>query len=114
LGAGLTIHSYKKFNVTKSQRGGQGPNWSVQPYDDDDDGDDILISAGMNFRDKKKFRYYIPAYTGPFRTLPTFVSQTVITLLKLRQINIILYFHVGQVAKHLRNGSITTNDTILI
>jgi hypothetical protein len=109
LGAGLTIYPCKKFNVTKSQRGGQGPNWSVQPYDDDDDdddGDDILISAGMKFRDKKKFRYYIPAYTGPFRTLPTFVSQTVTTLLKLRQINIRLYFHVGQVAKYLRNGSI--------
>jgi hypothetical protein len=30
---------------------------------------DILISAGMKFRNKKKFRYGIPAYTGPFRAL---------------------------------------------
>jgi hypothetical protein len=27
----------------------------------------ILISAGMIFRNKKKFRFGIPAYTGPFR-----------------------------------------------
>jgi hypothetical protein len=27
----------------------------------------ILISAGMKFRNKKKFRHNIPAYTGPFR-----------------------------------------------
>jgi hypothetical protein len=31
----------------------------------------ILISAGKKFRNKKKFRYVIPAYTGPFRALPT-------------------------------------------
>jgi hypothetical protein len=29
----------------------------------------ILISAGMKFRNKEKFRYGIPAYTGPFRAL---------------------------------------------
>jgi hypothetical protein len=28
-----------------------------------------LISAGMKFRNKEKFRYGIPAYTGPFRVL---------------------------------------------
>jgi hypothetical protein len=28
------------------------------------------ISAGIRFRNKKKSRYGIPAYTGPFRTLP--------------------------------------------
>jgi hypothetical protein len=29
----------------------------------------ILISAGMRFWNKKKFRYGIPVYTGLFRTL---------------------------------------------
>jgi hypothetical protein len=29
----------------------------------------ILIRAGMKFRKKKKFRYGIPAYTGPFPAL---------------------------------------------
>jgi hypothetical protein len=31
----------------------------------------ILISAGMKFRNKKKFRYGIPAYIGPFLRLYT-------------------------------------------
>jgi hypothetical protein len=35
LGAGLRIHPYKSVIVTKPQRGGQGPNWAVEPYDDD-------------------------------------------------------------------------------
>jgi hypothetical protein len=30
---------------------------------------DILISAGVKFRYKKKFRYSIPAYTDPFRAM---------------------------------------------
>jgi hypothetical protein len=29
----------------------------------------VLISAGMKFRNKKKFRHVIPAYTGPFGAL---------------------------------------------
>jgi hypothetical protein len=29
----------------------------------------MLVSAGMKFRNKKKFRYGIPAYTGPFEAL---------------------------------------------
>jgi hypothetical protein len=29
----------------------------------------ILISAGMKFRNKKKFLYGMPAHTGPFRAL---------------------------------------------
>jgi hypothetical protein len=29
----------------------------------------ILTSAGMKFKNKNKFLYGIPAYTGPFRTL---------------------------------------------
>jgi hypothetical protein len=29
----------------------------------------VFISAGTKFRNKKKFRYGIPAYTGPFRAL---------------------------------------------
>jgi hypothetical protein len=29
----------------------------------------ILKSAGMKFRNEKKFRYGIPAYTGPIRAL---------------------------------------------
>jgi hypothetical protein len=40
LGAGLTIQLSKKVIVTKSQRGGQGLIWAVEPYDDDDDDDD--------------------------------------------------------------------------
>jgi hypothetical protein len=36
LGAGLTIQPRKKVIVTKHQRGGQGPIWAVEPYDDDD------------------------------------------------------------------------------
>jgi hypothetical protein len=35
LGAGLTIEPRKKVIVTKPQRGGQGRNWAVKPYDDD-------------------------------------------------------------------------------
>jgi hypothetical protein len=27
---------------------------------------DVLISAGNKFRNNKKFRHEIPAYTGPF------------------------------------------------
>jgi hypothetical protein len=30
----------------------------------------ILISAGKKSRNKMKFRYDIPAYTGPIRELP--------------------------------------------
>jgi hypothetical protein len=37
LGAGLTIQPCKKVIVKKPQIGGQGPNWAVEPYDDDDD-----------------------------------------------------------------------------
>jgi hypothetical protein len=40
LGAGLTIQPHKKVIVTKPQRGGQGPIWAVEPYDDDDDDDE--------------------------------------------------------------------------
>jgi hypothetical protein len=40
LGAGLTIQPRKKVIVTNPQRGGQGPNLAVEPYDDDDDDDD--------------------------------------------------------------------------
>jgi hypothetical protein len=29
----------------------------------------ILVSAGIKFGNKKKFRYSIPAYTSPFRAL---------------------------------------------
>jgi hypothetical protein len=29
----------------------------------------ILINAGMKYRNKKKFHFGIPAYTGPFRAL---------------------------------------------
>jgi hypothetical protein len=29
----------------------------------------VFISAGMKFRNKKKFRCGIPAYTGPYRAL---------------------------------------------
>jgi hypothetical protein len=29
----------------------------------------VLIGAGMKFRNKKKFRYGIPPYTGPFQVL---------------------------------------------
>jgi hypothetical protein len=36
LGVGVTIQPCKKVIVTKPQRGGQGPNWAVEPYDDDD------------------------------------------------------------------------------
>jgi hypothetical protein len=31
----------------------------------------LLISAGMKFRNKNKFWYGIPAYTGPLRVLQT-------------------------------------------
>jgi hypothetical protein len=40
--------------------------------------DYILISAGMIFRNRK-FRYGIPAYTGPFRALVTTVYQPTLT-----------------------------------
>jgi len=39
-GPPCTIQPCKKVIVTKPQRGGQGPNWGVEPYDDDDDDDD--------------------------------------------------------------------------
>jgi hypothetical protein len=44
LGAGLTIQPRKKVIVKKPHKGegGQGPNWAVEPYDDDDDGDELL------------------------------------------------------------------------
>jgi hypothetical protein len=29
----------------------------------------ILVSAGVKFRNRKKFRFGIPVYTGPFRAL---------------------------------------------
>jgi hypothetical protein len=29
----------------------------------------VLMSTGMKFRNRKKFQYDIPAYTGPFRAL---------------------------------------------
>jgi hypothetical protein len=35
LGAGLTIQPCKKVIVTNPQWGGQGPNWAVEPYDDE-------------------------------------------------------------------------------
>jgi hypothetical protein len=31
-----------------------------------------MISAGMKFRNKKTFRYGIPAYSGPFQALRVF------------------------------------------
>jgi hypothetical protein len=31
----------------------------------------MLISSGTKFRNKKKFQYGMPAYTGPFRALDT-------------------------------------------
>jgi hypothetical protein len=34
LGAGLTVQPCKKVIVKKPQRGGQGLNWAVEPYDD--------------------------------------------------------------------------------
>jgi hypothetical protein len=43
LGAELTIQPWKKVIVTKPQWGGQGPNWAVEPYDDDDDGDLFVV-----------------------------------------------------------------------
>jgi hypothetical protein len=42
LGTGLTIQPRKKVIVKKPQRAGQGLNWAVEPYDDDDD-DVVLI-----------------------------------------------------------------------
>jgi hypothetical protein len=37
-GAGLTIQPRKKgYCYETPKRGGQGPNWAVEPYDDDDD-----------------------------------------------------------------------------
>jgi hypothetical protein len=32
-------------------------------------GNNILLGSGMKFRNEKKFRYGIPAYTCPFRAL---------------------------------------------
>jgi hypothetical protein len=37
----------------------------VRPYSS------MLISSGTKFRNKKKFQYGMPAYTGPFRALDT-------------------------------------------
>jgi hypothetical protein len=37
LGAGLTIQPRKKIIVTNPIRGGLGPNWAVDPYDDDEE-----------------------------------------------------------------------------
>jgi hypothetical protein len=45
LGAGLTIQPRKKVIVAKPQRGGQGPIWAVEAYDDDDD--KCLIGYGI-------------------------------------------------------------------
>jgi hypothetical protein len=36
LGAVLTIQPRKKVIVRNPNRGGQGPNWAVELYDDDD------------------------------------------------------------------------------
>jgi hypothetical protein len=35
LGVGLTIQPCKKVLLRNPKRGGQGPNWAVEPYDDD-------------------------------------------------------------------------------
>jgi hypothetical protein len=35
LGAGLTTSPVKRLLLRNPMRGGQGPNWAVQPYDDD-------------------------------------------------------------------------------
>jgi hypothetical protein len=43
LGTGLTIQPHKKVIVEKPQRGGQGPIWAVETYDDDGDDDKCLI-----------------------------------------------------------------------
>jgi hypothetical protein len=32
----------KRLLLRNSIRGGQGPNWAVEPYDDDDDDDDEM------------------------------------------------------------------------
>jgi hypothetical protein len=37
LGAGLKIKPREKVIVKKPHRGGQDPNWAVEPYDEDDD-----------------------------------------------------------------------------
>jgi hypothetical protein len=37
---GLVLQLCKKVIVTKPQRGGHGPVWAVEQYDDDDDDDD--------------------------------------------------------------------------
>jgi hypothetical protein len=37
LGAGLTIQTSKTLLLRNPNWGGQGPNWAVEPYDDDDD-----------------------------------------------------------------------------
>jgi hypothetical protein len=42
LRVGLTIQPCKKVTITKPQRGGWGPIWAVEPYDDDDESMEIL------------------------------------------------------------------------
>jgi hypothetical protein len=41
----------------------------------------ILISAGVKFRNEKKFRYGIPAYTDPFRALIDVLTHALVKLL---------------------------------
>jgi hypothetical protein len=40
----------KRLLLRNPIRGGQGPNWAVEPCDDDDD-DDILFSLGGEYED---------------------------------------------------------------
>jgi hypothetical protein len=37
LGAGLIIQPVKRLLLRNPNRGGQGPNWAVQPYDYNDE-----------------------------------------------------------------------------
>jgi hypothetical protein len=68
LGGGLTIQPCKKVIVTKPQkRGGQGPTWSVEPYDNDDDGD-IEVN-------KKRVNFYVMNYKSS--SSPLLVSSNI-------------------------------------
>jgi hypothetical protein len=53
-----------------------------------------LLRAGMKFRNKKKFRYDIPAYTGPFRALHV-VDKIVLNFLEGKAVPQHTYEGVG-------------------
>jgi hypothetical protein len=73
----------------------------------------ILINAGMKFRNKKKFRYSIPAYTGPFRALFERVNNTDVSKERNAITAIVVLRNIGKFYNECGSPSFSESHMIL-